>query len=215
MISLIVALLVGVLLLFAIPVHVAFQLTGFNTIEGDVSIRWMFGLLRFRIPIKRDEHQKPTSQEDDASGIDAFDESASTTSRGETRKSRRYRGEAAKNSPAAMLYHAPARRRLLRFLRELLYAVRIQELYLQMRLGLGDPADTGRLWAWLGPLNAAIGHCRQWRIDIKPDFMNAVAGFNTHGRVMFIPLRLIVLLIGFLLSPSVMHAMFSSGDRHG
>lgn len=215
MLALIFALLAGVLSLFAIPVQVAFRLTGFNAIEGDVSIRCMFGLLGFRIPIKRDERQKPTSEEDDVSRIHAYKGPASIISRAEKKGGRREKRKATKNHPVALLSHAPARRRLVRLLRDLMQTIRFQEFDLQMRLGLGDPADTGRLWAWLGPLNAVIGHCRRWRITIDPDFMNAIVEFNTHARVVFIPLRLIVLLFTFLFSPSVMHALYSSRNSHG
>jgi len=50
------------------------------------------------------------------------------------------------------LRDAALRRRVWRLIRDLRQAIRLQRGHLHARLGLGDPADTGRLWALLGPL---------------------------------------------------------------
>lgn len=209
------ALLAGLLLLFAIPVQVAFWLTGCNTLEGDLSIRWAFGLLRLQIPIRHNLRQISTFRVDDASGSNASEGSLSSISRKERKRSEKKGSRATRSSSVVFISQATVRRRVARLLRDLMHALRIREFDVHLRLGLGDPADTGRLWAWIGPLSAAIGHCRPWRITIEPDFMNAAAEFSAQGRVVFIPLQLIVLLVAFTMSPSVVHAIYSSRTGHG
>ena len=75
-----------------------------------------------------------------------------------------------------------------------------------MRLGLGDPADTGRLWALVGPLNAAANNLRNAQVQIEPEFMDPLFEFRFDGRLLVVPLQLVALAIGFALSPASLRA---------
>ena len=44
-------LLTLVLLLLAVPFDVAFKLQGMRRLSGQVTVTWLYGLLRFRIPV--------------------------------------------------------------------------------------------------------------------------------------------------------------------
>lgn len=101
----------------------------------------------------------------------------------------------------AVLRQADFRRRVYRLIKDAFKAANLRELGFQMRLGLGDPADTGRLWAFVGPLNVAAQNVRNASISIEPEFMDAVIEFDTHGRFRFVPLQFLVLAVGFALSP--------------
>jgi hypothetical protein len=75
-----------------------------------------------------------------------------------------------------------------------------------MRLGMGDPADTGRLWALLGPLNAAADNLRHAEVQIEPDFADSSLEFQFDGRLRVVPLQLVALATGFALSPASLRA---------
>ena len=98
-------------------------------------------------------------------------------------------------------------RRLLRLARRLLASFRIQELELKARLGLDDPADTGRLWAVVGPLSALVAGSGIARIEVEPDFTSALLTFDGRGRIRLVPLRPLSLVLVFLLSPNTIRAL--------
>ena len=75
-----------------------------------------------------------------------------------------------------------------------------------MRLGLGDPADTGRLWAVVGPLSAAAQGLRGAEVRIEPEFMDSVLEFRAQGRLLVAPLQVMALAVSFALSPPTIRA---------
>ena len=83
------------------------------------------------------------------------------------------------------------------------------------RLGLGDPADTGRLWALVGPLNAAVqGLARaDWRIE--PEFVDPVFEVDARGGCRLVPLRFLALGVGFVLSPVTIRAWHGARSVDG
>jgi len=78
-----------------------------------------------------------------------------------------------------------------RFLVRLYRAVRLDRLSVSLRIGLGDPADTGRLFGLLAP---AVLWCGRWpRLDVglEPDFaLGAVTG-RAEGVLRLYPARVI------------------------
>lgn len=181
-------LLTLVVLLLAVPFDVAFQLRGMRQFTGQVKITWLYGLLRFRIPLNDvDTPHKPRPARPVASRM--------TLRRGRPRTNG---GEGRKF--LAVLHQADFRRQIYRFVKDIYRAANLHELGFRMRLGLGDPADTGRLWAFVGPLNVAAQNLRNARIVIEPEFMEAVIEFDTHGRFRIVPLQFLALAIAFALS---------------
>lgn len=186
----VVAVLFGwVVLLLAVPVAVAFRVTGIETFTARITIGWLFGLVRFRIRLPRAERPKPATPEPEAAIAHAPPA---------TRRARR--------NVFAALRHASFRRRLHRFVKRLLPAFHARELYLRARLGLGDPAETGRLWAFAGPLNALAQNLPWAEVHLEPEFVEPVVEFETHGRLRLIPLQFIALALGFALSPASIRA---------
>ena len=92
-------------------------------------------------------------------------------------------------------------------------AVRVHQLRLRVRLGLDDPADTGRLWAFMGPLAAAAHRSSGVQIRLEPDFTEATLAFEASGRLSVVPLRMLALVLGFALSPSSLRAWRSLASR--
>jgi hypothetical protein len=186
-----------VLLLLAVPVDVEFRLEGIEPFTGQVAVRWLFGLVRYRIPVARVGEPAPMPEAKPKAEL----ERARPEARGRHR------------DVLAALRQAAFRRRVYRLLEDLVRAVRLRRLRLLMRLGLGDPADTGRLWAAVGPLNA-LATLRNAELRIEPEFADPVFEFQADGRVLLVPLRFLILAVAFALSPPTIRAWRTLRGRH-
>lgn len=162
--------------------------------EADSHIRWLFGLVRFRTT---------GSPEDD------------TSAKAKPGKHKKPRAKRNRSSPLAAASIEGFVGRLLTLIRRLLSAVHIHHLNLNARLGLGDAADTGRLWGFIGPLSILLAQPKATRVHIEPDFFDEVLDFQSDGRIQIIPLRLVALLLGFLLSFNTFRAWraMKAGER--
>lgn len=171
------------LVLLAVPMNVAFEFAGIEPLSGQVRVRALFGLLQFRIPV-------PVVQE--------------APVRLGNRESRT--GGDGGGKALGALRQAAFRRRVYRLVRDLFNAAHLHQVRLRMRLGLGDPADTGLLWAFVGPLSATAQGLPNVDVGIEPEFMEPVCEFELHGRLMLIPLQFLMLAIAFALSPTSIRA---------
>ena len=195
---LVVAGLLGlVLLLLAVPVDVEFRLEGIEPFTGQVGVRWLFGLVRFHVPVPR--ARKPTRR------TEAKPKAARVRARPKARGRHR--------DVLAALGQAAFRRRVYRLVGDLVRAAHLHRLRLFMRLGLGDPADTGRLWAVVGPLNA-VAQLRNAELRIEPEFVEPVLEFQADGRLLLVPLRFLILAIAFALSPPTIRAWRTLKGSH-
>jgi hypothetical protein len=182
------AMVVSLLLLLAVPLQVIFSVHAGAAPSAHVTIGWLFGLLRFRV--ERPDRRQRTPP--------------AVASAGKVRQHREPgRGRA---NVLAVLRQASLRQHLYRFAKRLLRAAHWHDLDLRMRLGLGDPADTGRLWALVGPLSALAQSLHNAQVRIEPEFMDAVLEVEAHGRMLLVPLQLAGLVLAFALSPLSMRA---------
>jgi hypothetical protein len=184
------AALLGLLLaVLAVPVDVAFRFENVEAFSGEIAVGWLFGLARFRIrvPGERSRREHPAKRQS-AGG----------------RPSAAPRGRRA--NVAGLLRQATFRRRAYRFAKDLVSAARPRELRLRMRVGLGDPADTGRLWGILGPLGALAQRLPHAQVAIEPEFGDPAFEFQARGRLLLVPIRFLVLTLGFALSPASLRA---------
>ena len=184
--------LIGLLIvLLAIPIDLAFRLDRTDKVQGYVNIHWLFGLVRFSVNIP-DETKPKKSKANQKS-----------TPRKKPEKPKERSG-----SPnlIAVLKQSAFRQRLYRFLKDLMHATHSHELHLYFRIGLGDPADTGRLWIFLGPVAAMVTNIRSAVVCIEPEFMDPVFEFQGKGQFRLMPLEFIVLTIGFVISPPTLRA---------
>jgi hypothetical protein len=183
--------LIGLAALLAIPIGFAFRLERVEALAGELAIRWLFGLVRFRVRI-------PGARRERAKEPDAGRKPAR-----ERPRRRRRTGPA---EIVAVLRDAAFRDRVQRLARDLLRAAHVTGLRLRMRLGLGDPADTGLLWAFLGPLGALAGGLRGADVRLEPEFLDEVLEMHAEGRTWFVPLQLLALALSFALSPASVRA---------
>jgi len=178
------------LVLLAPPVELTFRVEGIEPFGGQIAVRGWFGLARFRIRLGGavESHARPATA------------STATGPRAEPARRR------ARPNILSVLRQQEFRRRVLMLSQDLLDAVRVRELVLHLRLGAGDPADTGWLWAIVGPLSLLARRLRHAEVHIEPSFADAVLAFDARGRVTFLPLRIAALAIGFALSRSSIRA---------
>ena len=178
--------LVALVALLAIPVTLAFRVDWPERRNNDVRVVWAFGLVNVRV-----------SESDDDDEDDEYDDEL-----GEEDDDEEDDDERSKGKPLAAIRYKPFRQRVFRFIRELWRVVRKEDVFLNMRLGLGDPADTGQLWAWLGPLSAFLMYAGDARVNLTPDFRYQRFDVDTGGRIRVIPLQVIGLAIGLAVSPA-------------
>ena len=95
------------------------------------------------------------------------------------------------------------------FAGELWHAIDKNDVRLDLRIGLGDPADTGQLWAVAGPITGVLQCVDGAEVSIVPDFVDATFEFDGRGRFRLVPLRIIYLMIGLLLSAAVWQALWA------
>jgi hypothetical protein len=181
-------LLVCLIALLAIPVDVKFSVRWHERFRARVMIAWMFGLVRLPMPSKPG---KPSRQEP-----------SPKTRRGKAL----YKGS---RSMVTMLRSEGFWPRLLRFASDILNVMQVRVFRLRVRLGLEDPADTGQIWAFVGPLTAILAGASGTDIEIEPDFDRALLSVDGNAELRVIPIRVLVVAVPFIGSPATLRAAWA------
>lgn len=98
-------------------------------------------------------------------------------------------------------------RHVIRLFRGIIRSFRIKELSVNLRLGLDNPADTGLLFAVIGPAMPFLSSSRFHQVALEPSFGGAVCQGSLRGVVGLQPVRLIPPVTGFIFSPSMMRVI--------
>jgi hypothetical protein len=183
------AVLLLVLGLLAVPLGLDYRLNWRGRLQGEIHLIWLFGLLRLRIP------------------TDSTPAAADQKTAAKPKRRRQPSGRKSRSSPLAAWRLRPFRQRIFRFVRDLWRAVHKHDLRLRLRIGLDDPADTGQLWALMGPLSAIAANSQAAEVSIEPDFMQSTLELHSSGRIRLVPLQLLGLALGLLLSPAFWQGM--------
>lgn len=170
--------------LLAIPVSLTYQVSWRKAFQGSVTLQWFFGLVRIQLP---SIESKTPSRE--AMKV--------------TQKNRKKVSSGRKSNPLAALRKKSFRQRIFKFIRDFWHAIHKHDLRLRIRIGLGDPADTGQLWAMVGPVSGMLTTVQEASIEIEPEFIDTIFEFDSSGNIRIIPLQLVYLTIGLFLSPSL------------
>ena len=92
-------------------------------------------------------------------------------------------------------------KQLKRLLQDILKQLKIRDLKANLRIGLDDPADTGLLWALIGPATFFLGSSRVHEIRVQPSFEDeAVFEGYLHGAVRLVPIQLAIPFLRFVFS---------------
>ena len=175
--------------LLAIPFEIIFKIHRQQATQSDIAIVWLFGVIR--IPLSNDtegqQAKKPRKPKKKKNG-----------------KAKSTNFSAVKN----LFLNARFRDRLIKFVKDVFKTIHIASFYLRVRLGLDDPADTGRLWAYLGPLAMYLSNLSNATIYLEPDFQTETLDFDGSGRIRFVPLQVIFTMLAFVFSPVTIHALW-------
>ena len=178
-----------VVILLALPVTLTYQLSWKETLSASVRLNWAFGLVRADVSPGRATSK---AVEPKAAG----------------KKGRRSKKAKSRKANAMAAFRQPSfRRRIFRFVSDLWNAIHKKNVRLLVRAGLGDPSDTGRLWAVLGPLSGMLVRLRDARIMLEPDFLDATLEVDSSGTIRVIPLQITIIALGLLISPAVWRGM--------
>jgi hypothetical protein len=176
--------LVVLVAVLAVPIAVRFDVSWHGELEQRVDLIWAFGLVRKRLPFV--DTRSPNVPR------------AARKSHEQTRdRSRRRRAHV-----LAALRLKSFRRRLLRFLASLWHAIRKDHVNVAVRLGLGDPADTGRLWGLIGPCAGLLQRVPEMAVSVEPDFQDAVFDLDSSGALRVVPLNVLLIIVGLAVSPT-------------
>lgn len=174
-----------IVILLAMPVTLTYQLSWKKTLSADVRLDWAFGLVRADV------------------SPDGTTSKADKPPTARKKAGRRGKPKDRKANVLAAIRERAFRRRILRFVADLWRGIHKKNVELLVRLGLGDPADTGRLWAVLGPLSGMLARLRDARVVIEPDFVDATFEVDSSGTLRVIPLQFVTLALGLLVSPPI------------
>ena len=180
-----------IVLLLAMPVSLTYQFSWKQTPSARLRVNWAFGLVRADVS---PDLAKPGPDKPGANG---------------KKTARRGRSKARKANFMAAIRQASFRRRIFRFVSDLWRTIHKKNVRLLVRLGLGDPADTGQLWAVLGPLSGMLARLRDIRITVEPDFLDPTLEVDSSGTIRMIPLQVVILVFGLLFSPPIWRGIMS------
>lgn len=182
------ALLGCLVIVLSVPLDIAFSIQRAESFQTRIHIGLIFGFIRLPLPRRSKKADSARS----------------------TPKKRGMLDRGLKNigRVSAVLKTRGFLHRLMRSLQALYRAMRIHMLSLSMRLGLDDPADTGQLWAFIGPATGFLAGSRFGEIFIEPEFTCATFSIDAHGVIRLIPLRFLFIITTFLLSPATIRALW-------
>ena len=96
---------------------------------------------------------------------------------------------------------------LKRLVKDLLGSLNISRLVVNLKIGLDNPADTGFLFAFIGPAILFLHPPFPHRINIEPSFEKATFAGYSYGRVRLKPLQLVPPLLKFIFSMAVIRTV--------
>jgi hypothetical protein len=86
-------------------------------------------------------------------------------------------------------------------LKDILRLFRIKDLVADLKVGLGDPADTGLLFAIIGPINSILGYYLPNRINVQPSFKDEfILEGSLYGALRLRPIQFIPPILRFAFS---------------
>jgi hypothetical protein len=186
------SLLVVIIALLAIPLTLAFQASWQQSFQSEIKLIWLFGIVQVRLPSSQEKtssHKKPRHN-----------------------KKRKHKKQTqGKNGFLATIRQQAIRRQIIKFIHTLWHAVKKRGLMLHLRIGLDDPADTGQLWAIIGPIAGALANSKEIDIHIEPEFSDPIFELESRGTVRLIPLQIIYLTIALLLIPLLWQRLKKTG----
>ena len=168
-----------IILLFSIPVDMAFDVGGPGAARSRMRVGWLFGLLGKEIGRSRKKPRERAS------------------------KSRKKKRSA--NPFLSLLLTKGVARELVKLFRRILRGVRVKHLDARLRIGLDDPADTGMLYSSLWPVLFPLTNNISARLELS--FEEPALDLTARGRIRVFPIQMVWSVLRFALSPAGLRAM--------
>ena len=199
-----------ILLVFSIPLDMAFDVGRPGADRLRVRVGWLFGLLgkefgrggKNRIEQPGKDPAEPRLAQLAVALVepDGIEESKE---RGPKRKKKK---RSAKPVFSLLMAKGVARG-LLKLSRRILTSVRVRHLDARLRIGLDDPAATGMLYAALWPVLVPLTHNSSAKVRMELSFEEPVLDLTARGRIRVFPIQMVWSVLLFALSPSGLRAM--------
>jgi len=171
--------LLSFVLLLAIPVDLVFSVEKEVAFKSRVRVGWMFGLIGKNISGKK-EPEKDKSKRKDKSNI----------------------------KPLLAMFGAKGfLLKLLGLVGDILRLLNVRELEVNLRVGLDDPAETGLLFALVGPALVCAKSFSALDVQVEPDFEQENLQGYCRGDFRVFPIRFAGLIILFAFSPTTIRAI--------
>lgn len=161
----------------AVPIDLVFCVERETEFKSTARVRWLFGL------VGRD-----------------------LTSRGKKPEKKPKRRRSFKPF-LAMLKSRGFARRLFKFVRDAMRRSRIRDLKVDLRVGLSDPAETGMMFAALGPASAYLASIPSADVHIRPDFEESSLKGQVRGDVRVFPILFVGPVLSFAVSFDTLRAI--------
>lgn len=175
-------LVITLVVVLSVPVSLKFKFEQQHANNNHVELSWFFGMFSHRFLFQHEVAPSPKK----------------------TPNKSTHQAQATKGTGKTifkLLLQQRFRHRFFQFISEIWRSTSKQNIQFHIRAGLGDPADTGRLWALIGPTSAAMAQIHPHAVVIEPDFIHTVLEINGSGTIRFIPLRLIFIALKLIFSP--------------
>jgi hypothetical protein len=178
-----------ILALLAVPVDLTFSMRRHDgEQESSGRLCWLFGLIRLRLD-NNPSGPRPRPKQP----------KRNTHRRGKSRNTRY----------VVNFLNEGLGGRMLRLSLDLLRRIRVYNLSLEARMGLDDPADTGRLWGMVGPAAAILAQLPVVHVAIEPDFSAQTFQLDGQGHIRIVPLEMLWVILVFVLTPATLRALYS------
>ncbi len=183
-------------LLLTIPIDVTVHVQRSGTLSGRVMIAWLFGKVRLS---SKSDRQKNLQSE-------PVDSKPATSSVPEPEPLPKISRRQTISYIMAILKTRGFVKRVTGLIQDLVTGIRIRALNISGRIGLGDPAETGRFWGILSIVSGITAMIPPVAVLLEPDFEQAVFEIDGRGTFRIIPLRVCLIILLFLLSPPTLRA---------
>ena len=177
-----------------IPVEVAFNLNNLEKPKSSIRVKLIFGLINFQLFPQTPKEKKQELTEE----VDVGKKKRVTL-----RKFLR------------IVENENFVGKLSVFIKRTLKSIKFQLSKLYLRLGLDDPADTGKLWGIMGPVSGILDYYSDNKIKIEPEFQDFAFDIDGTGSITIIPLEIILISLIFLLSPVTVKTLWVNFGRAG
>jgi hypothetical protein len=174
-------------LALCVPLDLELDLDTHRRPKFRTRLVWLFGLLRKEIGRRKKEPEKEEPEK-----------------KAPAEKEKR-KGPGDKKTGVRFVFDLLRTRGLMgqikRLVRDILGRIEVRNLLAKLRVGLGDPADTGLMWALIAPGTFLFNPSFPHRLEVEPSFEDepTLEGY-LHGTARVVPIRLVAPSLTFVFS---------------